>query len=356
MAEPYLGRKLASFVRLPEDREEAGLAQFAPGRDGHRDQMLRHGVLISPAVTPVLEESIAAVCERLGIHRHQVTAFAYSSPEINADCLIDGPNSCVLRFTSSLINLLDQEEFRFVVGHELGHFLLDHRAGCKSGSDGSSERFIMERARELSADRLGYLGTDSLECSIRAIMKTASGLGGEHIRFDVSSFVAQGKLLTNAALGEGKTATHPSMLVRSRALLWFSMEIRSIEDIDGSRSGDVQRVDDRVLRDLEKFVDGHVRLAKQDMLESIAVWKSASLIYEAGGFKKAVQTKFAADLGDERLESLKSFFTLYPKDALSEEIAKRLQDALDQAYHEFPSSAQQLEKDGFTRAYSIVRG
>ena len=352
MADDYLGRKLAEFVRLEEDVAEPGAASFQAARSDHRDAMLRHGVLISSAMTPRLEARLQMVCEKLGIHRAQVTAFAYNSADVQADCLIDSPNSCVLRFSSGLINLLDGDEFRFVAGHELGHFLLGHRAGCHSSPGVSSERFIVERARELSADRIGFLATDSIESSIRAIIKTASGLGNEHIRFDVSSFVAQADLISETSLGEARTSSHPSMLVRSRALLWFSMAIRSLEDVGNADESDVQRVDQKVLRDLNKYVDGHIRAQKDAMRDDIALWKAASLIFESGAFGSALQRRFQAEFGDENLTSLKSFFSLYAKDALSGEISKRLSDARMVAHREFPSEGRQIEEDGVKRAYS----
>jgi len=226
------GRELASLVRLQEDKTDPNI-DFVKikAREHHRDTMLRHGVLLSESVTPVLEERLSDVCHTMGIPRCQVTAFVYNSAEVQADCLIDSHETCVLRFTSGLINLMDEEEFKFISGHELGHFLLGHGACAQNLLEDSAEDYIVRRARELSADRIGFLSNGDLEGSIRAIIKTASGLDKKFLRFDISSFLSQIDMIVNPSKGESKNSTHPSMLIRCRSLLWFSMSIHSISDV-----------------------------------------------------------------------------------------------------------------------------
>ena len=45
---------------------------------------------------------------------------------LQASCLSDETSECVVRFTSRLAETMSPQEFEFVVGHELGHFLLQH--------------------------------------------------------------------------------------------------------------------------------------------------------------------------------------------------------------------------------------
>ena len=151
-------RKIARFVRISEDKPSKNF-DFSDlkSRDDVKDTMLRHGVLISKSVTPSLEDQLNSVCETLHIPRECVSAFVYNNPEVQADCVIDSPNTCVLRFTSGLINLMAENELKFVIGHELGHFLLGHGSPSEYLSANSSENFMVKRARELSSDRLGYL-------------------------------------------------------------------------------------------------------------------------------------------------------------------------------------------------------
>lgn len=350
-------RKLASFVRLSEDKlSEISNSENLRGREGHRDTMLRHGVLISKSVTPLLEDRLASVCDTLDIPRESVTAFVYSSAEVQADCLIDSHTTCVLRFTSGLVNLMDEHEFKFIAGHELGHFLLYHGTCSQDSSEDSSENYIVRRASELSADRIGYLTIGDAEESIQATMKMASGLGEQFLRFDIPSFMSQSNLISNPSRGELRNSTHPSMLIRCRALLWFSMSVRSIHDLEKLNESKIREIDARVIKDLEKFVDGQVRMRKTELESDVAVWKSVLLIFQSGSFSKDVQSRLAETLGDEILESVKSFFELYSRDRLSEEISRRLDETLASSAKEFPSSVENIRKAGFEKARQIVEG
>ena len=348
-------KEIAKLARLSEDElsESINPHDFR-GREYHKDTMLRHGVLISKSVTPSLDDRLNAVCKTLQLPRECVTAFVYNSPEVQADCLIDTPDSCVLRFTSGLVNLMDEHEFKFVVGHELGHFLLSHGTCSQHLSEGSSEDFMMMRARELSADRLGYLSIGKQEESIQAIIKTASGLSNQFLRFDIASYISQIDKISDHSRDESINNTHPSMLIRCRSLLWFAMSIHSIEDLEKVSQEKIKEINSRVAKDLEKFVDGQIKLRKIEFEKDIALWKSALLIYHSGSFTKEVQKRFGDEMGKDTLRSIKSFFELYSKEELLEEISRRLDDSLKKSHNEFPSTAQNIETAGYEIAYRIV--
>jgi hypothetical protein len=355
MVDLRLARAQATRVRMSEDKTGNQLDSIAlQGREHHKDSMLRNGLLISDSVTPILEKHISKVCERLLIPRQSVTAFAYNSSDVQADCVIDSEDSCVLRFTSGLINLMNEYEFQFVVGHELAHFLLGHGASSKYVNDETVEGFMVKRAMELSADRIGFLGADSLDDSIRAIIKTASGLGDEFLRFDVSSFVSQTEKLSNPSRGESQNSTHPSMIIRCRAILWFSMTVPSLNDLKKTQDSMIQNVDKKVTLDLEKFVDGQVRMRKREFVDDIVLWKSCVLIINEGTFKKDIQDRLSSELGLESLIGLKSFFESHSKIEVEDEATKRLNAVIESVYKEFPASAEDIETTGIKRAYKII--
>lgn len=357
MADLKRAREIAARVRISEDRPSKFESSFdIKDRYRHKDAMLRHGVLISQSVTPSLDDQLEAVCRTLNTPRECVAAFVYNSPEVQADCLIDSPDTCVLRFTSGLVNLLDENEFKFVIGHELGHFLLGHGSCSQYLSEGTSEDFMIRRARELSADRIGYLSMGNKEEALQAIIKTASGLSNQFLRFDVASFMSQTGMISNPSRGESKNSTHPSMLIRCRSLLWFAMSVLSIQDLDHLTKEKRHQIDSRVVKDLEKFVDGQVRLRKREFEKDIAVWKSALLIFHIGVFTKEVQQRLQKTLGDETLHSIKSFFELYSREELLSEITQRLDQTLKTTSREFPSSAQDIENAGYKVAYKVVEG
>jgi Zn-dependent protease with chaperone function len=119
--------------------------------------------------------------------------FVMQSPLVNAMAL--GRDRPFIVVTTGLVNLHDQEELRFVIGHELGHILSGHAVyrtmllwliqlaariawmpigylGLRGFIWGLEEWF---RKSELSCDRAGLLACQDLEAARRALMKTAGG-------------------------------------------------------------------------------------------------------------------------------------------------------------------------------------
>ena len=87
----------------------------------------------------------------------------------------------------------------------------------------------------------------------------------------MASFMSQTNMISNPSKGESKNSTHPSMLIRCRSLLWFAMSVHSIEDLDRPTQEAIHQIDSRVVKDLEKFVDGQVRLRKTEFERHIGV-------------------------------------------------------------------------------------
>ena len=121
-----------------------------------------------------------------------------------------GMNKPFIVVNSALVDLLDDEEMRFILGHELGHAVSGHavyqtllqRLIQLSGVlnsipvGGLGFRAIMaalmewSRKAELSADRAGLLATQDPTTAFRVHMQVASG--GHLDDLDTTSFFAQG--------------------------------------------------------------------------------------------------------------------------------------------------------------------
>ncbi len=165
-------RELANSIRFSEDLINSDLMSDGNIVTAAKNKFLYNELKISRDVTPILFDSLVHVCKRLRIHIKCLEAFVYPSSEIQAECYSGGDDTCVIRFSSALIDLLDEREFSFVVGHELGHFLLKHNLINSDKSTDSIECFMQIRHQEISADRVGLISCGSLDIAIKALMKT----------------------------------------------------------------------------------------------------------------------------------------------------------------------------------------
>ena len=144
---------------------------------------------------------------------------------------------------SALVDVLDEEELRFVLAHELGHAMSGHavyqtmlqRMIQLSGvlgaipAGGLGLRAIMaglhewSRKAELSADRAGLLATQDPATAFRVHMKLASG--GNLDDLDATSFFAQGQEYDDADVRDSvlkvlliENRSHPFAVVRAAEL------------------------------------------------------------------------------------------------------------------------------------------
>src|SRR5215813_11761260 len=117
--------------------------------------------------------------------------FITQDPRVNAMAL--GTDKPFIVVTTGLVNLMDAEESRFVIGHELGHVLSGHAVyrtmlfhlvnlaarlalvpfawvGLKAVIWGLEEWY---RKSELSCDRAGLLAAQGVDAARRMLMKLA---------------------------------------------------------------------------------------------------------------------------------------------------------------------------------------
>lgn len=168
--------------------------------------------------------------------------YVVANPVPNAHTL--GMKEPFIVLTSGLVDLLDEDELRFVVGHELGHAISGHAvyqtllqqliqlSGLFSSIPigGLGVRAIMaalhewSRKAELSADRAGLLATQDPATAFRVHMKLASG--GRLDDLDTPAFFAQGQEYLDAGdLRDSvlkllliENQTHPFAVVRAAEL------------------------------------------------------------------------------------------------------------------------------------------
>ncbi|MGO8958114.1 MAG: M48 family metallopeptidase [Streptosporangiaceae bacterium] len=173
--------------------------------------------------------------------------FISQDPQVNAFTL--GNDKPFIVITTGLVDLLDEEEIRWAIGHELGHVLSGHAVyhtmlfnlvnlarrlalipfawiGLKAVVWGLEEWY---RKSELSGDRAGLLAGQDVEAARRALMKLAGGprlaefsadeFHRQAQEYDAVPDVRESLLKLLQLQGQ----THPFAVVRFAALdLWAS--------------------------------------------------------------------------------------------------------------------------------------
>lgn len=168
--------------------------------------------------------------------------YVVSEPVPNAITI--GMDKPFVAVSSGLVDLMDEEELRFVLGHEMGHVGSGHAVyqtllqrlvrlaavltaiplgglGVRAILAGLME---WSRKAELSADRAGLLATQDPAVAFRVHMKLASGGNLEHL--DPASFLAQGQEYDESGdlrdsvlkLLLVEAQSHPFAVVRAREL------------------------------------------------------------------------------------------------------------------------------------------
>tara|TARA_B110000211_G_scaffold89657_2_gene104766 strand:- start:4705 stop:5763 length:1059 start_codon:yes stop_codon:yes gene_type:complete len=297
-------REFAESIRFSGDESSLVVEEYKKKSNELKSFFYSNELAISKDVTPDLYDSLINVYSRLGVNHSEIEAFVYASPHINAECYSTHSSNCVIRFSSSLVDILSKDEFEFVVGHELGHFLLSHHQPNENNAN--AEYYIQQRAQEISADRLGLVACNSLDIALKALLKTVSGLNDKHLRFDIGSFISQLKKV-NDNNEQRNLSTHPSIIIRCRALLWFSMNTSYINNRDKFYQNELLSLDSKIKNDLSKYSDGNALNEISIAKENLAMWSAAYKIIQDGKFTKVKQKIFSDTFGQENLEKLINF-------------------------------------------------
>lgn len=223
--------------------------------------------------------------------------YVIASPVFNAMTIgIDTPKIVV---NSALVDLLDDDELRFVLGHELGHALSGHAlyrtllqyilmfgmtlTSVPFGGIGlialRSALSEWSRKSELSSDRAGLLATQDVQAAIRVNMKLASG--GHLEDLDQTEFLAQARdyqdtddlrdSIAKLLLVDG--TTHPMNVVRASEIRrWVDSGAyadilggnypRRAGDKDAKISAEASAAADAYSKDFNESEDALAKLAK----------------------------------------------------------------------------------------------
>jgi hypothetical protein len=257
--------------RIPAPELNRELAQGTGKRDGALSaRMLR----INASLAPLIEEAVLLACRNLGFPREMVDVYVRPQQEINAYSSRDGDRA-VVTLNSLMVEISDLEEIAYVVGHELGHYLLPEsnvRTDTKS-----VEGCMLSRNNEFTMDRIGLLACRSVEKACSAEMKTLSGLSSRFLRVDVSALIDQWREASRslAASGEWIYATHPPPGMRAKALVRFHGSDAYRQFVGLNEGEAIANVNEAIGLELDHLVDRKANDLIAEELNKLSGWLCA---------------------------------------------------------------------------------
>ncbi|MFH9742451.1 M48 family metallopeptidase [Streptomyces roseolus] len=230
---------------------------------------LSDSVRVGDAQFSHLNDMLRDACYILDLDRVP-PMYVTQDPVPNAMCV--GLDEPVIVLTTGLVELLDEEEMRAVVGHEVGHALSGHavyrtvllfltNVALKVAWIPLGNVAVMAlvtalrewfRKSELSADRAGLLVGQDLRASMRGLMKIA---GGNHLHeMNVDAFLAQADEYEKAGDLRDSVLKILNVLPRSHPFT----TVRAAELKKWSES-----------RDYQRLMDGHYPKRSEDKDTSV---------------------------------------------------------------------------------------
>jgi len=151
----------------------------------HHRELLRRAYRVTAQTAPGLARLAGETAQILDIDGYQ--AFVVPANKLNAYTFgLVTPQVVVLY--SPILEIMDEDELRFVIGHEMGHMRLGHTwlNSLIGGMAGIPSPFVASavlavaflswnRACEYSADRAGLLACGDVRKAISALVKIESG-------------------------------------------------------------------------------------------------------------------------------------------------------------------------------------
>ncbi|MDO5342679.1 MAG: M48 family metallopeptidase [Bacteroidia bacterium] len=153
-------------------------------------------------------------------------------------CSMNPEEPNIINVNSSLIELMTDNELRFVVGHEMGHLIngntkLTRLINFVYPGDAEAPVTLQYKIRlwgqlnELIADRYGFLAMPDINVCISAFFKMASGLDFEKMKVNIDKFIEENrKRLDFFRNDKGLNFdVHPVNPIRVEALYDFSKSV-----------------------------------------------------------------------------------------------------------------------------------
>ena len=303
--------------------------------NNHLSNLLTNSVRVSKEILPKVGSAIETVFERIKIENNFNFFVTADNNQANASCsLMSSASRPDIVLTSRLIELLSLEELQFVIGHEVAHYVYQHALypNPNNVEDRNLKLNILNlsRAAEISADRIGFLACASLDASLRANFKLASGLSDKHFNFKPSTYLDQLRDLEDLGKSSSELwSTHPSFLIRMQSLIWFSMTKEYHDFFDKKKKGSysLSEIDQKLDSKIKKITGDELENSNKRIYESALIWGSLDIYLSDKKFSKDEQDEFSNRFGEKAKKAISLMKISNARDMLDKKIDTSFNDA-----------------------------
>ena len=317
--------------------------------DSHLSNLLSRSIRVEKEIFPTVGGAIEKVFKRLDLENEFNFFVTADNFQANAACsLMPSASKPDIIITSKLIELLSEEELQFIIGHEVAHYFYQHSLypNLETASETNLKLNILNlnRSAEISADRVGFIASGSLEKSLRASLKLASGLSEKYLKFSFSTYLDQLREIESIGKSQSELwSTHPSFLIRIQALIWFSMSKEYHEYFDTKKKGiyDLKTIDSKIEKTIKKVVGDELENSNKAIYDRARLWGSLKLFLVDNKFSKEEQAKFTELVGKEKARKAIGWLKLSNPNMLD----KKVEEGFSEASKLLKSDRQNLGKE-----------
>lgn len=295
-------------------------ANYEPEENIWKNILEGHSFKVTEKMSPKLYHIFHDVKNKLN-YKKNIDFYITNSAELNAFALTrsDDKDTDIININSALISMFDDDELRFVVGHEIGHLITRYARVVRLINfifpDPEKVPLILahrielwQKVSELTADRFGFIASPNVEKCVSGFFKMASGLSTDRIDFDYKAYLIDNEKILEYFTQNRNMFTHPVNPLRIKAIKLFS-ESSLYEDFKNEKEFNTDQV---LNAEMDKLID---------MLQTISTSPMDAFRKQFLASVGLIMANIDKNINDDEYESILeslSNYTVFPHEYLSE--------------------------------------